>query len=164
MEGAQPTGDTTSGEVVDRKEPSLESYKEEIQVLQKEIERLNAVNSDDAQPLNSLKEVTDRNDELIKLCENDTLPLSSGIPSESSESMESHNAAIQNIEDTADKQEESSKSDDNFATDATINVPKDNVVPNNGLLPESNSPSVDRDSENKVIFISFKFQNMLYII
>ncbi|XP_071710205.1 uncharacterized protein [Rutidosis leptorrhynchoides] len=134
MEGTQPIGDTASGEIVDRP---------------KEIESLNPTKSDDDQSINSLKEVTDSKNDDIKLSENDMLPLSSGIPSISSESTEYHNAAIQNIEDTVDKPDDSFKSDDNYVTDVTVNVSKENVVPNNGLLTESNSPSVDRDSENK---------------
>ncbi|PWA58347.1 HEAT repeat-containing protein [Artemisia annua] len=145
MEGAQPTEDATSGDV-DRQTPSLESYKEEIRLLQKEIERLSAAKSSDAQPVgsvHSVEEVTDKKDEVIMLCEDDMLPISTGNPSECSDTSESQNMSIQNIDGT-------SKSDDYDVTGATENVLKDNAVPvitNNGLLSEPNTPSVERDSE-----------------
>lgn len=154
MKGDRPPEDMASGDVVDRQAPSLESYKEEIQLLQKEIERLKAAKSTDAQPegsINMVEEVTDRKDEVIKLCENDMLPLSSGIPSESSESTESQTMAIQTIDGTADKHEEFSKLDDNDVTDVTKSFSKDSVAPvitNNGLLPEPNTP-VEHDPEKK---------------
>ncbi|KAK1433234.1 hypothetical protein QVD17_10143 [Tagetes erecta] len=152
MEGAQPTEDMTSGDVTGRKTPSLESYKEEIQLLKKEIERLNAAKSVDAQPvgsLNSVEEVTGRKDEVIKLYENDLLPLSTGNPSETSESTQSQNEKIQGIDGTADKHEEFSKSDDIVVTDVTNNSPKDRVITGNGLPSEPCTPSVEPDSENK---------------
>nr|XP_043616992.1 RAB11-binding protein RELCH isoform X2 [Erigeron canadensis] len=149
MEGAQKTEHMTSDDAVDRQVQSLESYKEEIQVLQKEIERLSASKNTDTQPvgsLNSVEEVTDR-EEVIKIRENDIPSLSSDVASETSESAESHNTIIHNADGTADKHDEITRSDDNVA-----NVPEDNVVPvitDNGLLPESNSP-VELDSEKKV--------------
>lgn len=155
IEGAQPTEDMASGDVVDRQAPSLKSYKDEIQLLHKEIERLNSGKFTDAQPvgsLNGIEEVTDRKEEVMKLCENDMLPLSSGVPSESSKSMETQNAIIQNIDGTADKHEEVSKLDDNVVTSVNENSPKDNVVPviaDNGSPPEPNMP-VAQDSEKKV--------------
>ncbi|GJU29765.1 armadillo-like helical domain-containing protein [Tanacetum coccineum] len=145
LEGAQPTEDTTSGNV-DKQTPSLESYKEEIQLLQKEIERLSAAKSADAQPVgsvNSVEEVTDKKDEVIILCEDDMLPISTGNPSECSDTSESQDMSIQNIDGTL-------KSDDNDVTGATENVLKDKAVPvitNNALLSEPNTPSVERDSE-----------------
>lgn len=96
MEGAQPTEDATSGDV-DRQAPSLESYKEEIRLLQKEIERLSAAKSSDAQPVgsvHSVEEVTDKKDEVIMLCEDDMLPISTGNPSECSDTSESQNTSI----------------------------------------------------------------------
>lgn len=158
MEGAQPTEDMTSADVTGRQTPSLEGYKEEIQLLKKEIERLNAAKSVDAQPvgsLNSVEDVTDRKDEVIKLYENDLLPLSTGNPSETSESAESQNEKIQGIDVTADKHEEVSKSDDIVVTDVTNNSPKDRVViTGNGLPSEPCTPSVEPDSENKVTWLT----------
>ncbi|KAI3785242.1 hypothetical protein L1987_44357 [Smallanthus sonchifolius] len=151
MEGAQPTEDTT-GDVAGRPTPSLESYKEEIQLLKKEIERLNAAKSVDAQPvgsLNSVVEVPDRKDEVIKLRENDVLPLSTGNPSENSESTESQNEIVQDVDGTTDKHEEFSKSDDNVVTEVTKNSPKDSVVITDNGLPSWPSTPFEPDSENK---------------
>ncbi|XP_024983065.1 lisH domain and HEAT repeat-containing protein KIAA1468 homolog isoform X2 [Cynara cardunculus var. scolymus] len=153
MERARPTEDTASGGVEEGQAPSLESYKEEIESLQKEIERLNAIKSTDAEPvgsINSVEDITDRKDEVIKLCENDMVPLLSGSPSGNLESVGSENVTIQNIDSIADKHEEFSKSDDNYVTDVAENSPKENVVPvvtDNGSLPESTSPVVEHFSE-----------------
>nr|GEV83754.1 lisH domain and HEAT repeat-containing protein KIAA1468 homolog [Tanacetum cinerariifolium] len=72
LEVAQPTEDTTSGDV-DRQTPSLESYKEEIQLLQKEIERLSAAKSADAQPVgsvNSVEEIPPNDNDVTGATEN----------------------------------------------------------------------------------------------
>ncbi|XP_076882453.1 uncharacterized protein LOC143530932 [Bidens hawaiensis] len=154
-EGAQSTEDMTSADVAGRQTPSLESHKEEIQLLKKEIERLNSAKSVDAQPagsINSVEEVlVDRKDEVIKSSENDMLPLSTGNPSENSESTEYQNETIQDIDGTADNHGDFPKSNDNDVTDATKNPPKDSVaISNNGLLLEPSTPSVGPDSGNKV--------------
>ncbi|CAH1420222.1 unnamed protein product [Lactuca virosa] len=108
-----------------------ESYKEQIQSLQQEIERLHATKSDDTTPVNNVEEITNRKDEVIKLCENDMI-LSPSI-----------NVRDQN---TDDKHEEFSKSDDN---DVAKDLLKDNVQvkTDNGLTPESSTPSVQHDSK-----------------
>ncbi|XP_076960727.1 uncharacterized protein LOC143637161 isoform X2 [Bidens hawaiensis] len=154
-EGAQPTEDMTSADVAGRQTPSLESHKEEIQLLKKEIERLNSAKSVDAQPvgsINSVEEVlVDRKDEVIKSSEYDMLPLSTGNPSENSESTEYQNETIQDIDGTADNHGDFPKSNDNDVTDAAKNPPKDSVaISNNGLLLEPSTPSVGPDSGNKV--------------
>lgn len=107
-----------------------ESYKEQIQSLQQEIERLHATKSGDTTPVKNVEEITDRKDEVIKLCENDMI-LSP-----------STNMRDQN---TDDKNHEFSKSDDN---DVAKDLLKDNmqVKTYNGLTPESNTP-VQHDSK-----------------
>ncbi|KAI7749021.1 hypothetical protein M8C21_009927, partial [Ambrosia artemisiifolia] len=158
-EGAQPTQDMTSGDVAVRQTPSLESYKEEIQLLKKEIERLNAAKSVVAQPvgsINSVEEVLDRKDEVTNSSEDDMLPISTGNPSECSESTESQNETIQDINGTANNHEEFPKSDDNAVTDVIKNSSKDSVViADNGLLSASSTP-VEPDMENKVEEIMFQ--------
>ncbi|KAJ9562345.1 hypothetical protein OSB04_007505, partial [Centaurea solstitialis] len=157
MEGAQPPEDTVSGGGEEGQAPSVDGYKEEIESLQKEIERLNAIKSTDAEPVgsrNSLEEdITDRKDEVIKLCENDMVPLPSGSPPGNLENVESQNVTIQNIDGIADKHEEFPKSDDDKnVTDVAESSPKENAVPvvtDNGSLSGSNSPVVERDSEKK---------------
>ncbi|KAJ0753898.1 putative transcription factor interactor and regulator LisH family [Helianthus annuus] len=134
-EGAQPTENMTSGE--------------EIQLLKKEIERLNAAKSGDAQPvgsINSVEEVLDGKDEVTNICENDMLSLSTGNPSECSGSTEPQNETVQDTDGTADNNEEFPKSDDSD----TKNSSKDSVViTHNGLLSPPSTPSVEPDSENK---------------
>ncbi|MFS7973434.1 putative transcription factor interactor and regulator LisH family [Helianthus anomalus] len=133
-EGAQPTENMTSGE--------------EIQLLKKEIERLNAAKSGDVQPvgsINSVEEVLDRKDEVTNICENDMLSLSTGNPSECSGSTEPQNETVQDTDGTADNNEEFPKSDDSD----TKNSSKDSVViTHNGLLSPPSTP-VEPDSENK---------------
>ncbi|KAL8231137.1 hypothetical protein R6Q57_000915 [Mikania cordata] len=153
MDGAQLTKDITSGDVASRQTPSLESYKEEIQFLKKEIQRLNAAKFVVAQPvgsLHSVEEVPDRKDEEIKLSEDDMLPLSTGCyPSENSESTESQNETSHDGDGTDDKHEEFFKSDDNAVTDVTKNFPKDSIViTDSGLLQEPTTPAVEPNSKN----------------
>ncbi|KAD4888387.1 hypothetical protein E3N88_20460 [Mikania micrantha] len=120
MDGAQSTEDITSGDVASKQTPSLESYKEEIQLLKKEIQRLNAAKSVD------------------------------GYPFENSESTESQNETSHEGDCPDDKHEEFFKSDDNAVTDVTKNFLKDSVViTDNGLLQEPTTPTVEPNSKNK---------------
>lgn len=125
--------DAPPGDLQDAQSPSVESFKEQIGSLQKEIERLNATKSgDDGQPVNNVEEISDRKDEVIKLCENDMTPPSTG-------NLESENVKNQK---TDDKHEEISKSDDNDVPDVAKPVKTDN-----GLTTEPNTPSVQNDSK-----------------
>ncbi|KAK9048949.1 hypothetical protein SSX86_032086 [Deinandra increscens subsp. villosa] len=152
VEGAQLTEDTTSSDVAGRQTPSLESYKEEIQLLKKEIERLNAAKSVVAHPvgsLNNAEEAPHRKDEVIKLCENDMLPLSTGNPFENFESTDSQNETAQDVDGTAGKHVEFPKSDDIVITDVTKKSPKDSFVIIDNGSPQEPSTPVEPDSKNK---------------
>lgn len=159
IEGARSGRSLVAAEAEHVQSPSLESYREEIQLLQKEIERLNAMESANvksSESNNHEKEILDRKEdgdlceidavtsgEDGELCKNDTVAFSGGMPSGNLESVASQAVANQRTEGTTDKPGEVSESDDEAVGDKAENSPKDNdeqpLTPN-GLVLDSDSP------------------------
>ncbi|CAK9150667.1 unnamed protein product [Ilex paraguariensis] len=160
IEGARSGWSLVTGDVEHVHSPSLESYKEEIKLLQKKVDNLKAERSianEFVESINSEKEITETTkNKVVELCDDNALTSSVGIASGVLESVDSQLHANHSSDDTMDRSEKASEEPvlsslyENGATENAEDDLKQNgppPTPDNGLHLKSESLGGKPDSE-----------------
>ncbi|KAM7520278.1 hypothetical protein LguiB_019240 [Lonicera macranthoides] len=106
IEGAQSGRRLIAGDVEHAQAPTLESYREEIILLQKEIGRLKEVKPIAVESINHEKDTTVAKNMVGELSESDTLASSGGMPLERLDTVDSHLKENLTFGDTTNKPKE----------------------------------------------------------
>ncbi|KAA8530598.1 hypothetical protein F0562_005307 [Nyssa sinensis] len=148
IEGSRSGWNLVSGEIENVRSQSIESYKEEIKLLQKEIESLkekNSISSETIESINRGREFVETNNEVVELLENNTVTSSGDIALGVLEIIDAQSVANQTSDDTPKKpekvlEEASISSNNDGAFENAENAPKHNgeaLLEDNGLLLKS---------------------------
>uniref|UniRef100_A0A5B6Z3N2 LisH domain and HEAT repeat-containing protein KIAA1468 n=1 Tax=Davidia involucrata TaxID=16924 RepID=A0A5B6Z3N2_DAVIN len=158
IEGSRSGRSLVPGEIEHVQSQSLESYKEEIKLLLKEIESLKekkSIASETIESINCEREFMETKNEAVELHENNTVTSSGDMASGVLEIIDAQSVANETSDDTTDKSEKVSEeasisSNNNGAIENAENAPKHIGEPpleDSGLLLKSDSLSSKPVSE-----------------